>query len=94
MLISIYLHCIKANLLPNRKNEEALDKEAEPKEGTQPLHFDAKFAQNVGGQYRLLTQRYMATYWRTTEYNAVRQGICTDSRHIWHAAWAFLLPGT
>lgn len=42
------------------------------KEGSQPLHFDAPFALNFVGQYKMLTWRYMASYWRTTEYNAVR----------------------
>ncbi|KAK9812481.1 hypothetical protein WJX73_003351 [Symbiochloris irregularis] len=43
-----------------------------PKEGTSPLHFDNQYAINVVTQYKLLTWRYMATYWRLTEYNAVR----------------------
>ena len=43
-----------------------------PKEGSQPLHFDSMYAVGMMGQYKWLTWRYFITYWRTTEYNAVR----------------------
>ena len=49
-----------------------IDEFSSPKEGSQPLHFDTKFATSTLGQYKWLTWRYFITYWRTTEYNAVR----------------------
>ena len=56
----------------DRQYQGLIDEFSSPKEGSQPLHFDTQYAQNAIGQYKLLTWRYMATYWRTTEYNAVR----------------------
>ena len=58
-----------------RDYQRIIGEYSSPKEGSQPLHFDSPYALNLFGQYRLLTWRYMATYWRTTEYNAVRYAL-------------------
>lgn len=44
-----------------------IDEFSSPKEGSQPLAFDKKFAVTTAGQYYWLTWRYVITYWRCTE---------------------------
>ncbi|KAK9865807.1 hypothetical protein WJX84_001141 [Apatococcus fuscideae] len=55
-----------------RDYQKIIEDSSTPKDGSQPIHFDKKFALSMVGQYRWLLWRYMITYWRTTEYNAVR----------------------
>jgi hypothetical protein len=52
--------------------QHVIDEFSTPKEGSQPLHFDTTFAKPMSRQFTINLWRFMITYWRTTEYNAVR----------------------
>ena len=62
---------LEASVL-HREYQSVIDEYSSPKEGSQALHFETQYALGIAGQYKLLTWRYMQTYWRLTEYNAVR----------------------
>ena len=55
-----------------RTTEELVQKLKQAGQGSQPLHFKARYSQNLLQQFRLLLLRNSREYWRTPDYNTVR----------------------
>lgn len=55
-----------------RDYQKMIDEFSEPKEGAKALAFDTVYAKPLYRQYTINFWRFMITYWRTVEYNAVR----------------------
>lgn len=55
-----------------RDYQNVIEEYSQPAEGAKKLEFSSTFAKNLGAQYGINFWRFMLTYWRTTEYNAVR----------------------
>eukprot|EP00891_Asterochloris_glomerata_P009650 jgi/Astpho2/9650/Aster-03918 len=55
-----------------KRYESIIQENSQPKEGSQPLNFETKFAKNTLQQFVIIWRKFMAIYWRTPEYNGVR----------------------
>ena len=70
-------------MLPCRQNEALIEKLSVPLEGQEPLHFNTKFPQHCGTQFRMIFWKFWMSYWRNPQYNA--------TRFLFAAVLAFLL---
>ena len=47
-----------------RRYESIIQENSQPKEGSQPINFDTKFAKNTLQQFVIIWRKFMAIYWR------------------------------
>ncbi|KAL2898951.1 ABC transporter G family member 31 [Bienertia sinuspersici] len=55
-----------------REVETLIEQMSVPLPGSEPLHFDTTFSQNIVSQFWLCLQKQFLVYWRSPQYNAVR----------------------
>ena len=56
----------------SREVEDMVGELQQPKEGSQPLHFDTAYSRNYYHQFRNLLGKNNITYWRLPQYNGMR----------------------
>ena len=66
VLHTVSMECVTAagSCLCCRRYESIIQENSQPKEGSQPLNFDTKFAKNTLQQFVIIWRKFMAIYWR------------------------------
>ncbi|KAL9235362.1 hypothetical protein vseg_010125 [Gypsophila vaccaria] len=55
-----------------REVEASIQQMSTPPPGSEPLHFDTTFSQDIISQFKICLKKQALVYWRTPQYNAVR----------------------